>query len=84
MTVGDSTPRRPRRAFVPRSLLIGVALAALVAVASAIAVQLTGALNVPEQESVNARFSLRGAQHPTDFIVVAASLVWLGVSIVSE
>jgi response regulator RpfG family c-di-GMP phosphodiesterase len=51
--------------------LVGVALAALVAVASGIAVQLTGALSAPEQESVNARFSLRGTQHPTDFLVVA-------------
>jgi CHASE2 domain-containing sensor protein len=55
---------------VRRSLLIGVVLAALLAVASGVVVQLTGALSVPEQESINARFAIRGAQHPPGFVVV--------------
>ena len=65
------SPARIVDTFVSRSLLIGVALAALIAIAAGMAIQLSGALGVPEQESVNARFALRGSQHPRDFVVVA-------------
>lgn len=54
-----------------RSLLIGVALAALLAIGTGAVVQLTHALSGPEQESVNARFMLRGTQHAQSFAVVA-------------
>jgi CHASE2 domain-containing sensor protein len=55
----------------PRPLAVGLLLAALLAVATALAAQAAGALEAGEQRTVAARFGLRAPATPGDFVLVA-------------
>jgi response regulator RpfG family c-di-GMP phosphodiesterase len=60
---------RPQGLGLSRNLAFCVA--ALIAIAAGIALQLTGTLAGPERESIAARFQLREQPRPSDIVVVA-------------
>jgi CHASE2 domain-containing sensor protein len=56
--------------MVPRNRLLPLLAAALVALLAGLAVELTGALDSVERQSLGARFELRGDRRPQDIVVV--------------
>ena len=62
--------RRPRPRRPTRGRLGALACVAATAVSGGVAVQLTGALDGLERETVKARFDVRGAERPDDLVVV--------------
>ena len=65
---GREVGRRARRR---RSAGLGALVVALLAFATGVALQLTGALDGLERETLKARFDVRGAKPPGDVAVVA-------------
>lgn len=60
----------PRRSFAPRAAVIAALLSALTGATVGLLILFTGAFAGPEQDTLAARFSLRGSHRPTGIVVV--------------